>query len=130
MEKSNIYLKETDEIFDIRFDYVFKAVFTRNTPASQIALSKFISHLICRDITVIAITANEPPIGNIRDRQIRFDVNCRSETDELIDVEMSLNPDPFEPVASAPLSHRTCSIIKRSFIVQEVRSLSGAETTR
>jgi predicted transposase/invertase (TIGR01784 family) len=29
---------------------------------------------------------------------MRFDINCRAENGELVDVEMSLNPDPFEPV--------------------------------
>jgi predicted transposase/invertase (TIGR01784 family) len=32
------------------------------------------------------------------DRQIRFDINCKAENGELVNVEMSLNPDPFEPV--------------------------------
>ena len=98
MEKTYIFFGEEDEIFDIRYDDVFKAVFTRNTRASQIALSKFISHLICREIKVIAITANELPINNTRDRQIRFDISCRAETGELINVEMSLNPAQFELV--------------------------------
>jgi predicted transposase/invertase (TIGR01784 family) len=77
---------------------VFKAVFTRNTQASQGALSKLISALIGRDVSIIAISANEPPIDNLRDRQIRFDINCKAENGELVNVEMSLNPDPFEPV--------------------------------
>ena len=98
MEKINIYFDEKDEIFDICHDEVFKAVFTRDTPVSQTALSKLISHLIGREIKVIAITANEPPIGNIRDRQIRFDISCRAEAGELINVEMSLNPALFELV--------------------------------
>jgi len=98
MEKINIYFNEKDEIFDICHDEVFKAVFTRDTPVSQTALSKLISHLIGREIKVIAITANEPPIGNIRDRQIRFDISCRAEAGELINVEMSLNPALFELV--------------------------------
>jgi len=126
MEKTKIYFDETEDIIDIRFDNVFKAVFTRDTSASKKALSRLISALICREITVIIISVNEPAIDNLMDRQIRYDINCRAKTGELINVEMSFNPDPFEPVASAPLSHRTCSIIKRSFIVQEVRSLSGA----
>ena len=98
MEKTYIFFGEEDEIFDIRYDDVFKAVFTRDIPASQIALSKFISALICREIKVITITANELPINNTRDRQIRFDISCRAETGELINVEMSLNPDLFELV--------------------------------
>jgi predicted transposase/invertase (TIGR01784 family) len=73
-------------------------VFTRNTLASQTALSKLVSALIGREVTIITIVANEPPVDNLRDRQIRFDINCRAENGELVNVEMSLNPDPFEPV--------------------------------
>ncbi|MDR1251457.1 MAG: Rpn family recombination-promoting nuclease/putative transposase [Treponema sp.] len=38
------------------------------------------------------------PVDNLRDRQIRFDIACRAKNGELVNVEMSLNPDPFEPV--------------------------------
>ncbi|GMO48043.1 MAG: hypothetical protein Ta2G_03640 [Termitinemataceae bacterium] len=44
------------------------------------------------------IVANEPPIDNIRDRQIRFDINCEAEEGELINVEMTMEPDEFESV--------------------------------
>ena len=96
MEKTNIYFDEKTEVFDICLDGVFKAVFTRDTPVSKGALSKLISHLIGREITIITISVNELPIDNIRDRQIRFDIHCRAETGERINVEMSLNPAPFE----------------------------------
>jgi hypothetical protein len=79
-------------------DNVFKAVFTRNTPESQGALSKLLSALIGRELTVRGIVVNEPPVDNLRDRQIRFDINCRVADGELIEVEMSLNPDMFEPI--------------------------------
>jgi len=93
-----LQLNDTDDLIDIRYDNVFKAVFTKNTPASQGALSKLISAFIGREVTIITIAANEPPIENLSDRQIRFDINCRAENGELVNVEMSLNPDPFEPV--------------------------------
>jgi predicted transposase/invertase (TIGR01784 family) len=98
METTDIFFDEKDEILDICYDNVFKAVFTRDTPASQRALSRLISALICQYITVITISANEPAIDNIKDRQIHFDISCRAETGELINVEMCLNPDPFEPI--------------------------------
>jgi predicted transposase/invertase (TIGR01784 family) len=79
-------------------DNVFKAVFARNTPESQGALSAFLSAVTERDLAVLAIAANEPPIDNLRDRQIRFDINCRAAEGELINVEMSLSPDACEPV--------------------------------
>jgi len=98
MKKTKIFFKETDDIVDIRYDNVFKAVFTGGTPTSKKALSRLISALIGREITVISINANEPPINNVRDRQISFDINCKARDGELINVEMSLNPAPFEPV--------------------------------
>jgi predicted transposase/invertase (TIGR01784 family) len=93
-----IRFSDDDDIVDIRMDNVFKAVFTRNSPASRGALSGLLSALTGRELRVLAISANEPPIDNIRDRQIRFDIACKAETGELVNVEMSLNPDTFEPV--------------------------------
>ena len=93
-----IHFDDVDDLIDICMDNVFKAVFTRDTPPSQFALSKLVSALIGREVSIIAISANEPPVDSLRDRQIRFDINCKAENGELVNVEMSLNPDPFEPV--------------------------------
>ena len=93
-----VHFEENDDLVDIRFDNVFKAVFTRDTPSSQGALSKLVSALIGRELSVTSINANEPPVDNLRDRQIRFDIRCKAENGELVNVEMSLNPDPFEPI--------------------------------
>jgi predicted transposase/invertase (TIGR01784 family) len=93
-----IRFDETDDLIDICLDNVFKAVFARDTPESQRALSAFLSAVTGRELAVITIRANEPPIDNLRDRQIRFDINCRAEEGELVNVEMSLNPDVCEPV--------------------------------
>ena len=93
-----IFFKEADDIIDIRHDSVFKAVFTRNSPASKGALSRLVSALIGRELAIVTITANEPPVDNLRERQIRFDISCRTENDELVNVEMSLNSAPYEPI--------------------------------
>ena len=79
------------QILDIRYDHVFKAVFTRDTVKSRGALSDLISALIGRTVAVDTIAANEPPIENLRQRYLRFDVVCRAEKGELINVEMSFN---------------------------------------
>ena len=89
---------ETDDLIDIRYDNMFKAVFTKKTPESLGALSALISSLIDRDVSIVTIAANEPPAENIRDRQIRFDIACVSKNGELINIEMSLYPNPYEPV--------------------------------
>jgi predicted transposase/invertase (TIGR01784 family) len=93
-----IYFEENDDLIDICMDNVFKAVFTKNTPESQGALAKLLSAIIGRELSVITLTANEPAIDNLRDRQIRFDIHCRAANGELVNVEMSLNPDTFEPI--------------------------------
>ena len=95
---SNIQLNEDDDPIDIRYDNVFKAVFTKDIPASRTALSKLISALIDHEISVMDISANEPPVDSLHDRQIRFDINCRAKNGEFVNVEMSLNPDPSEPM--------------------------------
>ena len=92
------HVYENDEPLDIRKDNIFKAVFTRNTPESAGALSRLVSAFIGKDITIVSIVANEPPPENVRDRQIRYDINCRAENGELVNVEMSFNPNVFEPI--------------------------------
>jgi hypothetical protein len=72
---NKIYFTENEDLIDIRHDNVFKAVFTKNIPESQGALADLVSALIGRKLSIIAITANEPPIDSLRDRQIRFDIN-------------------------------------------------------
>jgi len=95
-KSSGIFLDDNDDPIDIRKDNVFKAVFTKNSPASNGALSKLVSALIGREVTVLDILANEPPIDSLQDRQIRYDINCKAKNGELICVEMSLHPTPFE----------------------------------
>jgi predicted transposase/invertase (TIGR01784 family) len=85
-------------ILDIRYDPVFKAVFTRDTVQSRGALSDLISALIGRAVTVEAIIANEPPIDDPRQRYVRFDVACKTEKGEPVNVEMSFNPKASEQV--------------------------------
>ncbi|MDR3160711.1 MAG: Rpn family recombination-promoting nuclease/putative transposase, partial [Spirochaetaceae bacterium] len=93
-----VYLDDADDPINICYDNVFKAVFTRNTPESRTALSRLVSAMTGRDLTALSITANEPAPRSLRDRQIRFDIPCKAEGGEPIDVEMSLNPDAFELV--------------------------------
>jgi predicted transposase/invertase (TIGR01784 family) len=95
---TEIYFTEDDDLVDICKDNVFKAVFTKDMPASKKALGKLVSALIGRELSIVTITANEPPIDDLRDRQIRFDINCKAGDGELVNVEMSMDPDVLEPV--------------------------------
>jgi hypothetical protein len=93
-----IQLKESDDLLEIRKDEVFKAVFTKDATESRGALSRLVSAMIGKKVTIITILANEQPISNIKERLVRFDINCKTETGELVDVEMCYNPKFFEPV--------------------------------
>jgi predicted transposase/invertase (TIGR01784 family) len=90
--------RDGERILDIRYDPVFKAVFTRDTSKSRGALSDLISALIGRTVVVETISANEPPIDDLRQRYLRFDIACKTEKGEPINVEMSLNPRASDPV--------------------------------
>jgi len=85
-------------ILDIRYDPVFKAVFTKDTAESKAALSDLISALIGRAVTVEAIIANEPPVDDLRQRYLRFDIACKTGKGEPVNVEMAFNPNASEPV--------------------------------
>jgi predicted transposase/invertase (TIGR01784 family) len=98
MTKEKMRFTEDDDPVDIRYDNVFKAVFTRGTPESQCALSRLVSALVSRKLSIVAIGANEPAVEDLRHRQIRFDIRCEAEDGEPVNVEMSLNPEPYEPV--------------------------------
>ena len=89
---------ESEDLLDIRKDNIFKAVFTKDTSDSRRALSGLVSAIVGREMEVLDITANEPAPEDERDRQIRFDINCKTPDGEKVNVEMCLNPNNFEPV--------------------------------
>ena len=113
---------DSEVLLDIRYDSVFKAVFTRENPKSKGALSDLVSSFIGRKLTVSSMTANEPPIDDIRDRSIRYDISCKTESGELVNIEMSLNPDIYEPVR---LEYYACKLFTRQDIKGSTRNYTG-----
>jgi len=97
-ERKTFPFKDESRILDIRYDPVFKAVFTKDTDKSKGALSDLISSLIGRVVEAVTIIANEPPVDDLNQRYLRFDITCKSEKGEPINVEMSFNPSEYEPV--------------------------------
>jgi predicted transposase/invertase (TIGR01784 family) len=91
-------LREGESVMDIRYDQIFKAVFTKETSLSKGALSRLITALIERTVEVETIIVNEPPIDDTRQRYVRFDVVCKTKEGELVNVEMSFNPIASEQV--------------------------------
>jgi predicted transposase/invertase (TIGR01784 family) len=86
-----------EDILDPCFDGTFKALFCKDTAESKGALRNLLFGYIGRSLDVINITANEPPIEDVRDRQIRYDISCRFEDGELTNIEMTMHPDRLEP---------------------------------
>ena len=84
--------RDGKRILDIRYDEVFKAVFTRDTAESRGALSDLISSLIGRAVSVEALVANEPATDYLGGKKIRYDIACKSRDGEPVDVEMSFHP--------------------------------------
>ena len=94
-----VQLNENDDPINICYDNVFKAVFTKDGPESRGALSGLLSAVIGAKVSVVKIAANEPAIDNTEDRGVRFDLHCKEEAcGKLFNVEMSFNPDRFEPL--------------------------------
>jgi len=87
-----------DDIINPCWDNVFKATFTRDTPESRGALEYLLFAIIGRKLAVTAITTNEPPVDDKNERQIRYDINCKFDDGELCNIEMTLNPDAYEPI--------------------------------
>jgi predicted transposase/invertase (TIGR01784 family) len=93
---NKIQFGKDDNIANPCFDSVFKAVFTRNTKNSKTALEKLISAIIGKNVTHTQVFENEPPINDLRDRQIRYDIAVKFNNGELANVEMTITPKTFE----------------------------------
>jgi predicted transposase/invertase (TIGR01784 family) len=95
---ARIQFDDADDLIDICKDNVFKAVFTRDTPASQKALSRLVTAFIGYEVSILEIKENELPVDSLQERQIRYDIYCKAAGGEFINVEMSLHPSAFECV--------------------------------
>ena len=93
-----IYFKYEDDLINPCWDNVFKAIFTKDTPESRGALEFLLSAILGRILSVVMITANEPPVDSLNERQIRYDISCKFDNGDLCNIEMTLSPDSFEPV--------------------------------
>ncbi|AEF86119.1 hypothetical protein TREPR_3396 [Treponema primitia ZAS-2] len=91
-----VQFSDTDDIADLCIDGVFKTAFTQNTPESREAMRCILTAILKRELRVITITANEPPIHDLRDRQIRYDISISFNDGELANVEITLWPDAHE----------------------------------
>jgi predicted transposase/invertase (TIGR01784 family) len=78
------------------YDPVFKCIFTKDMPESKQALRGLVSAILQKDLQVVDVTTNEPPVNGIGDKQIRYDINCVLDDGEKANVEMTLWPKAHE----------------------------------
>jgi predicted transposase/invertase (TIGR01784 family) len=109
-----VFFSYEDDIINPCWDNVFKAIFTRDTPESRGALRELLTAIIGRKLTVLTITANEPPVDGMGERQIRYDINCKAADGEPYNIEMTLNPYKYEPLR---LEYYSCKL----FTSQDIR---------
>ena len=102
------------DLFSICNDEIFKAIFTKETPESRTALRSLLSAFLQKDVSIVKVTANEPPINMIGDRLIRFDISVRFNKGELANVEMTVYPKAYEAL-------RFEYYTARLFVTQNIR---------
>jgi predicted transposase/invertase (TIGR01784 family) len=105
---------DPNAIIDICQDGVFKAVFTKDSPQSRAAITSLLSAFIEKDLTVVTITANEVPIDDLRQRQIRYDISVIFNDGERANIEVTVNPKPAENI-------RMEYYVSRLFLSQNIR---------
>ena len=85
-------LKPEDNLLAPYIDSTFKAIFTSDNEESNCALTSLLTASLNREITEIDILHNEPPVSYIQEKQIRYDILCKLNNGELVNVEMQVIP--------------------------------------
>jgi predicted transposase/invertase (TIGR01784 family) len=92
-DKTGLKDKSKAGIPDVRYDPVFKAVFANDkNPKSRAALSGLISAITGRELTVLTLSQNEPATGFLKEKQIRYDINCELADGTRCNVEVTIHP--------------------------------------
>lgn len=86
-----------------RCDASFKAMFTQNTKESNLALKDFISTLLNRKISNLALIPNEPPIDMLGEMQMSFDVGITFDDGERADLEMQSRLQKYDYATRAEI---------------------------
>ncbi|GHV84751.1 transposase [Spirochaetia bacterium] len=95
---ANYHFRSLDPVIDPCWDPVFKSIFTKDTVPSEIARKKLLSAILEEPVEKLRITANEPPVSRLDQRQIRYDIHCLFNSGERANIEMTLYPNAWEPL--------------------------------
>jgi predicted transposase/invertase (TIGR01784 family) len=90
---SRLGINTTGKLFDPRFDYVFKRIFTAQEEESKIALIDFLNSVLTGkhdNIVDLTVVNNEIPVEAYKEKKSRFDIRVVFENGEQALVEMEL----------------------------------------
>lgn len=86
-----IQLGPNEKIFSPRYDFVFKSMFTQNTPESKGALMDFLESVIGRKVADVIIIENEPAVTGPLEKQSTMDLNCKFNDGDQANIEIQLH---------------------------------------
>lgn len=69
-------------------DIIFKKLFTDDSPQGNRALQSFLEAILGKSVSQIVLQPNELPIENVNDKNVRFDLNCKIDDKEFVNIEM------------------------------------------
>ncbi|MDR0944062.1 MAG: Rpn family recombination-promoting nuclease/putative transposase, partial [Ruminococcus sp.] len=97
------------ELLSFKNDYVFKSILTK--PESGLIRNSMISAFTGLKIVESTVIENEPAINeSVFEKQIRFDVNCKTADGELVNIEMQTHPMPLDTLENGRESLRARSV--------------------
>jgi predicted transposase/invertase (TIGR01784 family) len=77
-------------------DTSFKCIFADDTPESNETLKSFLTDFLDKEVIEVKLLPNEPVVGGIEDKAIRFDVQCTFNDNERANIEMQIQPGEYE----------------------------------
>lgn len=77
-----------DALLNPRYDAIFKALFTDNSPQARIALQSFLEAILEAKVSDIKLQPNEVAVESVTDKNAVFDISCVLNDSEAVNIEM------------------------------------------
>ncbi len=77
-----------DALLNPRYDAIFKALFTDNSPQARIALQSFLEAVLEAKVSDIKLQPNELAVESVTDKNSVFDISCVLNDSEAVNIEM------------------------------------------
>ena len=101
MKKTQTLRPSPTALLDPKCDVSFKAMFTQDTEESNAALKDFISTILNQKVVELELIPNEPPVDEIHELRMSFDVSVKFNNGERADIEMQSQQEKYDYAARA-----------------------------